>query len=99
VAACRSYAPPDIFERAVLRLRMRGGLLAAPAYLLRLSRLRRKTGKKMQKGSAPVFSKWLVGLFVWHENTAAAAIEFETLYSSCARQLVLFSEVDWKKTR
>ena len=30
-------APPDLFERAVFRLRMRGGLLAAPAYLLRLS--------------------------------------------------------------
>jgi hypothetical protein len=31
------YAPPGLFERAVFRLRMRGGLLAAPAYLLRLS--------------------------------------------------------------
>jgi hypothetical protein len=30
-------APPGLFERAVFRLRMRGGLLAAPAYLLRLS--------------------------------------------------------------
>jgi len=30
-------APPGLFERAVFRLRMRGGALAAPAYLLRLS--------------------------------------------------------------
>jgi hypothetical protein len=30
-------APPGLFERAMFRLRMRGGLLAAPAYLLRLS--------------------------------------------------------------
>jgi putative nucleotidyltransferase-like protein len=31
------YAPPGLLERAAFRLRMRGGLLAAPAYLLRLS--------------------------------------------------------------
>jgi len=31
------YALPGLFERAAFRLRMRGGLLAAPAYLLRLS--------------------------------------------------------------
>jgi hypothetical protein len=31
------YAPPGLFERAVFRLRMRGDLLAAPAYLFRLS--------------------------------------------------------------
>ena len=31
------HAPPALFERAAFRLRMRGGLLAAPAYLLRLS--------------------------------------------------------------
>ncbi len=31
------HAPPTLFERAAFRLRMRGGLLAAPAYLLRLS--------------------------------------------------------------
>jgi hypothetical protein len=30
-------APPGLFERAVFRMRMRGGFLAAPAYLLRLS--------------------------------------------------------------
>jgi hypothetical protein len=30
-------APPGLFERAAFRLRMRGGLLSAPAYLLRLS--------------------------------------------------------------
>ena len=30
-------APPGLFERALFRLRMRGGPLAAPAYLLRLS--------------------------------------------------------------
>src|SRR6202521_3726679 len=31
------YAPPGLFERAAFRLRMRGGLLSAPAYLLRLA--------------------------------------------------------------
>jgi hypothetical protein len=31
------YATPTLFERAVFRLRMRGGLLSAPAYLFRLS--------------------------------------------------------------
>lgn len=31
------YASPSLFERAAFRLRMRGGLLSAPAYLLRLS--------------------------------------------------------------
>src|SRR5258708_1642645 len=30
-------APPGLFERAVFRLRMHGGLIAGPAYLLRLS--------------------------------------------------------------
>jgi hypothetical protein len=30
------YTPPGLFERAVFRLRMRGGLISAPAYLLRL---------------------------------------------------------------
>ena len=30
-------APPSLFARAAFRLRMRGGLLSAPAYLLRLS--------------------------------------------------------------
>ena len=31
------YAPIGLFERAALRLRMRGSLIAAPAYLLRLA--------------------------------------------------------------
>jgi hypothetical protein len=31
------HAPPTLVERAAFRLRMRGGFLAAPAYLLRLS--------------------------------------------------------------
>ncbi|HEV1995947.1 MAG TPA: nucleotidyltransferase family protein [Candidatus Acidoferrum sp.] len=31
------YSPPGLFERAAFRLRMRGNLIAAPAYLLRLS--------------------------------------------------------------
>ncbi|MGB8474599.1 MAG: nucleotidyltransferase family protein [Candidatus Acidiferrum sp.] len=30
-------APPEIFERAMFRMRMRGGILAGPAYLFRLS--------------------------------------------------------------
>ena len=32
-----SYASPSLFQRAFFRLRMRGGWLTAPAYLLRLS--------------------------------------------------------------
>jgi hypothetical protein len=32
-----SYAPPGLFERAAFRLRMHGGLVSAPAYLVRLS--------------------------------------------------------------
>ena len=31
------YAPPGLFERAVFRMRMHGGLVSAPAYLMRLS--------------------------------------------------------------
>ncbi|SRR6266446_9559345 len=31
------HAPPGLFTRALFRMRMRGGLIAAPAYLLRLS--------------------------------------------------------------
>jgi hypothetical protein len=31
------HAPPGLFERAAFRMRMSGGLMAAPAYLLRLS--------------------------------------------------------------
>jgi enoyl-CoA hydratase/carnithine racemase len=31
------HVPPGLFERAAFRLRMRGGLLSAPGYLLRLS--------------------------------------------------------------
>ncbi len=31
------YAPPALFERAVFRMRMRGGFISGPAYLLRLS--------------------------------------------------------------
>ena len=31
------YAPPGLFGRAAFRMRMRGGVFAAPAYLLRLS--------------------------------------------------------------
>src|SRR5467141_180104 len=31
------YAPPGLFERAAFRLRMHGGFLSAPAYLLRLT--------------------------------------------------------------
>src|SRR6266849_5395396 len=30
-------APPGLFERAIFRMRMRGGLISAPGYLLRLS--------------------------------------------------------------
>jgi len=42
------YAPPGLFERAVFRLRMRGSLLSAPAYLLRLS-------------FSPTEEDWMVG--------------------------------------
>lgn len=31
------YAPPELFQRAAFRLRMRGGFLSAPAYLLKLA--------------------------------------------------------------
>lgn len=31
------YAPPGLIERAMFRMRMRGGLLSGPAYLVRLS--------------------------------------------------------------
>jgi hypothetical protein len=31
------FSPPGLFERAFFRMRMRGGLISAPAYLLRLS--------------------------------------------------------------
>src|SRR5713226_10465848 len=31
------YAPPGLFERALFRVRMRGGFISGPAYLLRLS--------------------------------------------------------------
>ena len=30
-------APPGLFQRAAFRMRMRGGLISAPVYLLRLS--------------------------------------------------------------
>jgi len=42
------YAPPGLFERALFRLRMRGGVLAAPAYLLRLTLV--PTEEDWQKG-------------------------------------------------
>jgi len=42
------YAPPGLFERAAFRLRMRGGLFSAPAYLLRLS-------------LSPTEEDWMVG--------------------------------------
>jgi Uncharacterised nucleotidyltransferase len=42
------YAPPGLFERALFRMRMRGGMLSAPAYLLRLS-------------LSPTEEDWLVG--------------------------------------
>jgi hypothetical protein len=42
-------APPGLFERAAFRLRMRGSLIAAPAYLLRL--LLSPTEEDWQKGT------------------------------------------------
>jgi hypothetical protein len=42
------YAPPGLFKRAVFRMRMRGGLISAPAYLLRLS-------------FSPTEEDWMVG--------------------------------------
>ncbi len=42
------YAPPGLFERAMFRMRMRGGLISAPAYLLRLS-------------FSPTEEDWMVG--------------------------------------
>jgi hypothetical protein len=43
------YQPPGLFERATFRLRMRGGLISAPAYLLRL--LLSPTEEDWQEGS------------------------------------------------
>jgi len=34
---CAGFAPPSLPQRAVFRMNMRGGLIAGPAYLLRLS--------------------------------------------------------------
>jgi hypothetical protein len=45
--------PPGLFERAAFRLRMRGGLLAAPAYLLRLSLSPTEEDWKNGEGGAP----------------------------------------------
>ena len=47
--------PPNLFERAMFRLHMRGGLLAAPAYLLRLS-------------LSPTEEDWLTGDQVSHNR-------------------------------
>ena len=47
------YAPPGLFERAAFRLRMRGGLLSAPAYLLRLSLSPTEEDWKNGEGGAP----------------------------------------------
>jgi hypothetical protein len=43
------YQPPGLFKRATFRLRMRGGLITAPAYLLRL--LLSPTEEDWQEGS------------------------------------------------
>jgi len=42
------HTPPGLFTRALFRMRMRGGLIAAPAYLLRLS-------------FSPTEEDWMVG--------------------------------------
>ncbi|OLC97969.1 MAG: hypothetical protein AUH86_06200 [Acidobacteria bacterium 13_1_40CM_4_58_4] len=54
------YAPPGLFERAAFRLRMRGGLLAAPAYLLRLSFS--PTEEDWQTGGKISHNRWLDAL-------------------------------------
>jgi hypothetical protein len=50
-------APPGLFERAAFRLRMRGGLLSAPAYLLRLSFS--PTEEDWKNGEEGTFQKFL----------------------------------------
>jgi hypothetical protein len=54
------YAPPGLIERALFRLRMRGGVLSAPAYLLRLSLS--PTEEDWQARGAVSASPWLDAL-------------------------------------
>lgn len=51
------YAPPGLFQRAACRLRMRGGLISAPAYLLRL--LLSPTEEDWQEGSEESHHRFL----------------------------------------
>jgi hypothetical protein len=51
------YQHPGLFERAAFRLRMRGGLIAAPAYLLRL--LLSPTEEDWQEGSEASHHRFL----------------------------------------
>jgi hypothetical protein len=53
-------APPGLLERAAFRLRMRGGLISAPAYLLRL--LLSPTEEDWQEGSAGSHGRFLEAL-------------------------------------
>ncbi len=51
------FAPPGLFERAAFRLRMRGGLISAPAYLLRL--LLSPTEEDWQEGAEESHHRFL----------------------------------------
>jgi hypothetical protein len=51
------YQPPGLFKRAAFRLRMRGGLISAPAYLLRL--LLSPTEEDWQEGSEETQHRFL----------------------------------------
>ena len=51
------YQPPGLFKRAAFRLRMRGGLISAPAYLLRL--LLSPTEEDWQEGSKESHRRFL----------------------------------------
>jgi len=53
-------APPGLFERAAFRLRMRGGLISAPAYLLRL--LLSPTEEDWREGSEEGHRRFLEAL-------------------------------------
>lgn len=51
------FAPPGLFERAAFRLRMRGGVISAPAYLLRL--LLSPTEEDWQQGTEESHRRFL----------------------------------------
>ena len=85
------HTPPALFERAAFRLRMRGGLLAAPAYLLRLSLSPTEEDcKRAEKSATTICSTRCVAHSGWRGSMAAA--EKTPIRKSIAVQL-------WKSKR